>query len=268
MQGTNRADIQGGGLFQDGLHLRAVFADDAEVVPACFACPLGRDVQRAEFTEGVSGKEYLVRFVPGHDDLGPVHHGRGDKREAVTPQAELVALLDDDSAIGVIRAEESLHHREGFLGCDDNRIGECVHEQGNGGAVIGLHVVDKQEVRLASVQYITNALQPSSTEVGIHCIHHGDLFIYDDIGIVAHAFRNGIQRLEEVKLVVVYTHIADIISNKHAVTPWRTGPCRRRRGGTQSLREDLQISCQERCRLRDNRLPRHKPNRKLRKHTS
>ena len=83
VQAADGLDVQRGGLFQHGLHLHAVFADDADEVSSGLIVPGLIHVQSAEFAEAVGGEEYLVGGVIGHNDLGPVHHGGGDKGKRV-----------------------------------------------------------------------------------------------------------------------------------------------------------------------------------------
>ena len=76
-------------------------------------------------------------------------------------------------------------------------------------------MVDDQEIRLAVVEYLTDIAEPEITEMGIHCIQHGDLFIHDDVGVVRNAMGNGVQPLKKVDRVIVHAHIADIIGDVH-----------------------------------------------------
>ena len=53
VQRTDGLNIQSGCLFQQILHLRAVFSDDSDVITACFTCPVFFHIQGAELTEAV-----------------------------------------------------------------------------------------------------------------------------------------------------------------------------------------------------------------------
>ena len=83
MQRADRRDVERRGFFQHTLHLRTVFADDTDIVTSGLVCPGLVRAGRAEFAEAVGGEEYLVGGVIGHNDLGPVHHGGGDKGKRV-----------------------------------------------------------------------------------------------------------------------------------------------------------------------------------------
>ena len=110
VQRADGRDVECCRLFQHALHLRAVFADDTDVVASRLVRPGLVHVKRAEFAEAVGREKHLVGGVIGHDDLGPVHHGRGDKGKCVLAERECVALADHNAAVGIVGAEELLHH--------------------------------------------------------------------------------------------------------------------------------------------------------------
>ena len=104
VEGADIIKLKAGGLFEHGLHLRAVFADDIGVVAAGLVNVVGEEidlvveqmsVERAEGAESVGGEKYLVGGVIGHHDLRPVYHGRHDKGKLMTAGAEGVALFDN-----------------------------------------------------------------------------------------------------------------------------------------------------------------------------
>ena len=79
--------------------------------------------------------------------------------------------------------------------------------------MIRLHVVHDQEVRLPAVERLADVAEPGAAEMSIYRVQHGDLLIQDRIGVVAYAFRDGVQPLEQVDGMVIDAQVADIISN-------------------------------------------------------
>ena len=119
VQRADGGDVQRSGLFQQGLHLRAVLAHDVQVVAAGLAGPVGLLVElchSAEAAEAVGGEEDLLGGLIAHHDLGPVDHRRKDEGEGVCAQREALAVLHDDTALlgDGLRAEELLHILEGL----------------------------------------------------------------------------------------------------------------------------------------------------------
>ena len=128
---------------------------------------------------------------------------------------QLVAVTDDAAVVGIILAEVGLHHRERLVGGDNHRAGELVHKAGKVGRVVGLHVVDDQVVRLTALQRLAHVGKPLVAEMLVDGIEHGNLLIHNDVGIVAYAVRYGVQALEQIDIMVIHAHIADIVGDVH-----------------------------------------------------
>ena len=148
-------------------------------------------------------------------------HGGGDEGQGVLTQGQGVALADYDAATGIIGAEELVHHAEGLGRGHDGGLGVGVHEHINVGGVVGLHVLDHQEIGAAAVKLCSELAQPLLAEVLIHGVHDGNLLVQDDVGIVGHAVGDHILALEQVHLMVVDADVADVIGNKHLGIPPR-----------------------------------------------
>lgn len=86
VEGADHGDVQSGGLFQQVLHLGAVLAHNADIVPAGFIVPIFLHVQRTELAEAVGGKQHFIGAVVGDDHFRPVYHGSGDEGELVLAQ--------------------------------------------------------------------------------------------------------------------------------------------------------------------------------------
>ena len=86
--------------------------------------------------------------------------------------------------------------------------------------MVRLHVLHHQIVGLPAPQDGLNVVQPLVGEVLIHRVHNGDLLVQDDVGVVGHAAGHLVLPLEQVHLMIVDAHIANIIGNKHKQAPF------------------------------------------------
>ena len=220
VEGADDGNIQPRRLFQQRLHLRAVLAHDADVVPAGFVCPVFFHVQSTELAEAVSGEENLVIGIIGHDDLRPVNHGRTHKGQGVLAQAQSIALAHHHAPIGVVVAEEVLHHHERLGGGNHGRLGVDLQEIGDVGGVVRLHVLHHQVVRLAAAQGVLNVVQPLMGKAPVYGVHNSDLFVHDGVGIVAHAARDNVLSLEQVDRMVVDADVPDVLCDCHKIAPF------------------------------------------------
>ena len=208
-------NIQGGSLLQDRLGLGAVFADDAEIIPPGFAGPAFRilPVQGTELAEGIGGEEDFIRPVIGHEHFGPVNHGGGNELQGMGAQGELRSLGSHDPAVGILLSVEILHHGEGLGGGDDDSRGIFIHEAGNIGGMIRLHMLDHEVIRKAAGEGFLQAGQPFLAKVLIHRVHDGDFFVQDHVGIIGHAVGDDVLPLKKIEIVIIYTDVNNIICN-------------------------------------------------------
>ena len=220
MEGADHSNIQAGSLLQQGLHLCAILAHDADIVAPCLASPLFLYIQRAELTKTVCREQHFVLNIVCHDYFRPVYHGRRHKGQHMFAQRKGVPLLYNDTAIGIVRAEELLHHHK----CLGRRYhhGICVQlkEVCNVGRVVGLHMLHHQIIRLSAIKHRFDIIQPLMGKVCIHRIHNGDFFIHDDIRVIRHTVGNHILSLKQVHIMIIDTNIADIFCNFHCVSPY------------------------------------------------
>ena len=134
-------------------------------------------------------------------------------------QRQGIALTDHNPAAFEVVTEELLHHGESLGGGNHRGLGIDLQEVHNIGRMIRLHVLNHQIVRLPAVQDGLQIVQPLVGEIPIHGVHNGDLLVQNHIGIVGHAVGNHILSLEQVYLMVVNAHIADILGNCHRYSP-------------------------------------------------
>ena len=210
-------NIHRSGLFQQGLHLCAKLAHDAEVVAPRLTGPaLGiLHIQCAELAQSVGVEQHLVRAVIGDDDLRPVHHGGGQEGQGVAAQRQRITLAHHQTVVGVVAAVELLHHAESRLRGHHCDGGIGVHKGRNVGGMIWLHMLHHQIVRRAACQRRRQVGQPLLAEVGVHRVHDGDLLVQNDVGVVGHAQRHVVLPLKQRHLMVVDADIADIVADKH-----------------------------------------------------
>ena len=152
VEGADDLNIQSRRLLEQSLHLRAVLAHDADIVPPGLVVPGLVRVQRAELAEAVGGEQHLVRAVIGHNDLRPMHHGCGNKGQGVLSKGQGASLSHHDPPVGIVRAEEVLHHGKGLGGGNHGSLRVDLHEIRDVGGVIRLHVLHHQIVRRAARQ--------------------------------------------------------------------------------------------------------------------
>ena len=81
--------------------------------------------------------------------------------------------------------------------------------------MIRLHMLNHKIIRCFSGKYLFYIVQPFFGKKSIHRIHNGDFLIQDHIGIVRHSIRNLILSLEQIHLMVVYTHIFYTCTDLH-----------------------------------------------------
>ena len=220
VQRADRLNVQLRRLFQHGLHLRAVFAHDAEIIASGFARPVLLHVQRPELAEAVRREQDLVGLVIGHQDLRPVNHRRPDEVQGVRAEGERIALLDHDPLVRKVGAEKVAHHGERLRAGHHGRFGIGLQEVDDVRRVVGLHVLHDQIVGLAPRQRRAHVIQPFVGEVRVHRVHDRDFFIPDHVGIVRHAVRHVVLPLEQVDPVVVHADVDDVVGNKHNDPPF------------------------------------------------
>ena len=220
MEGANDGDVQGGGLFQQRLHLCAILAHNADVVTPCLTCPVLFYIQRAEFAEAVGGKQYLIIRIVGHDDLRPVDHGSGNKGQGVFAQTQGVTLTHHDTVVGVIVTEKVLHHGKGLFRRHHHGLRVDLQEIGDIGRVIRLHMLDHQIVGIPAAQGILNVVQPFVGKILIHGVHNGDLLIHDGIGIIRHTVGDDVLSFKQVDLMVVNADVLNVVGDGHGHSPY------------------------------------------------
>ena len=220
MQRADHRDLQAGSLLQHCLYLHAILAHNVAVIAAQLAVQaMGVQilvveysaVQGSEAAESVCREQDLVGGLIGHHSLRPVHHGSHDKGELVLAQIQYIAFLDHNGTAFQIHIVELVHQAEGLLVAHDPHRGIEPCQLRNVSAVVGLHVVDYQIVRLTAAQSSSQILQILPGHRGISSVHDGCLLVQDHIGIVSHAIRNGEHILKQVQTAVAGANPEDLV---------------------------------------------------------
>ena len=216
VQRADDLDIQCRGFLEQVLGLQAVFADNAEIIAARFACPVFLlDIEGSEFAEAVRGEEDLVRAVIGDHDFRPVDHGSKDEIQYMRAQLELVAVLDDQLLHGGIKVKELSHEGKGLGVSDYSRVGIDIEEIEDICGVVRLHMLHDQVIGLTAAQDFAELSEPLICKFYIHGIHDGDLLVHDDVGIVGHAVGDYILALKQIDDMIVDTDVLDRICDLH-----------------------------------------------------
>ena len=135
-------------------------------------------------------------------------------------QLQCGAIAHNHAALGIIHAEEVLHHGKCLGRGDHHGVGIGIHKLYDAAGVIRLHVLHHQIIRRPAAQYMGQVVQPFIGKAGIHRVHHGDLLIQNDIGVIRHTVGNNVFTLEKINPVVIDTDIFHIIGNKHSLLPF------------------------------------------------
>ena len=210
-------------ILEQGLHLRAVFADDVAVITAGLVHIVAeevdligkqRAVDRAERAEGVGREQRARRQIIADHDLRPVDHRGAQERERVVAGLEGVALLDEME--GVLRgdaAAELLQHGADAVAADDDGLRMAQQHLADRAGVVRLHVVDDEIVELAPGQNVVDVLEEYLADRRIDRVEQDGLVVEQQIGIVGNPVRNGVNTLEHGKSAVIPADPPEILQN-------------------------------------------------------
>ena len=208
VQRADHLDLKSRGLFQQRLHLRAVFADDVGIVPAGVGEPFRAEihliriqiaVQRAEGAEGIGRVERFRGRVIGHHDLRPVHHRGHDEGKGVSAGRERVHLLDELHAAVQIEREEVLHHRARLGVADDGYFRVTQDKLADGRGVVRLHMLHDEVVELPAREHMVDVFKEQAADRLIHSVDQDGLLVQQQIGVVAHAVRERVGVFKQIQ---------------------------------------------------------------------
>ncbi|CCX50038.1 unknown [Clostridium sp. CAG:226] len=182
MQRAYYGNVQRRSLFEQRLHLRAVFANYADVISPCLAVPFFLNVQRAEFAETVRREQHLVLGVISYHNLRPMHHGRENERKLMRAEGKAFAVGNGNLVFFRYgNVKKVRYHGEGFCVANYLGIGICGNKVCHVCRMIRLHMLHHKIVRLAPVQRFLHIGKPFFAEVRVHRIHNGYALIHNYI---------------------------------------------------------------------------------------
>ena len=216
MKRTNRLNIQSCSHFQKILHLFSVFSYDTDEVTARFIIPIFFHIQSAKFSKTIRRKEYFVGTVISNHNFRPVNHRCKYKRKHMFSQSQGFSVLHfQHLSFQIHAAEEILHHHKSLGICHYCRIWICFHKIMDISCMIRLHMLYDQIIWCCSIQSFCHIIQPFVSKSCIYRIHNSNFFILDHVRIVSHPIRNHILSLKKIYLMVIYTHVKNVIRNLH-----------------------------------------------------
>ena len=222
MERAEKHDIQPSRLFQQRLHLGTVLAHDVGVIPAGVIQPVPLEIQlagkniaaeSAKGTEGIGGKQDLIRRVISHHDFRPVDHGSHQERKCMASGVQRVALLDCHRTVGNVAVKKLADHGNGLGVAHDLRLGIGLQDLHQGSGVIWLHVVHHHIIQGTSLKSKSQVLQEPVPHRLIGGIHQDGFFIFHKIGIVADAPWDREYVFKKGQSPVGDTQIQNILSN-------------------------------------------------------
>ena len=208
MQRADHLDLQPGGLFQQRLHLRAVFADDVGIVPAGISEPFGPEihliriqiaVQRAKGAKGVGGVERFGSCVIGHHDLRPVDHRGHDEGKGMPTGRKRIHFLDKLHAAVDVECEEVLHHGVRLGVADDSHLRVAQDKFTDGRGMVGFHVLYDEVIQLPAGEYMLNVFKVQTADRFIHGVDQDGFFVKQQIRIVTHAVREWVGVFKQIQ---------------------------------------------------------------------
>ena len=225
VQRADHADVERGGLLEQGLHLRAVLADNVRIVAAGIRQPvvlkvvlIGIEIaaQRAERAEGIGGKERAGRGIKADHDLRPVDHRRHDIGKRVLAEAVCIALGHEDGAGVNVEGKIVADHVADLRVADDFRLGVAAHGLLERLGVVGLHVVHDDVVQRAAAEDMGEVFKKLTGDGLVHRVEQDGLFVEQDIGIVRHAARDGVHALKQGQTAVGRADPIQILGHFHS----------------------------------------------------
>ena len=130
----------------------------------------------------------------------------------MVPQLQRVPLLDFPyAALEGEAVEKVREHLRRQRAAHQLRPGIRLQHPRDERRMVRLHMMRNEIAGCTAVQCLLEVLFPGSGLARIGRIHHGNLVIFNEVRVIAHAFRHNILALEKVQVQVVYSDILDHI---------------------------------------------------------
>ena len=217
MGGTDIVEFHAFQFLEGILHGRTVLTDDIGIVayhlqPERVTVDLLIDhtsVQGSETAKGITREKDVV--TKGHHRLRPVDHRGQHEVQRVTSQLDGIAVFHLYRTID--NSIEALHHLESLLVADDLDVRIILLDQGNGAAMVWLHVVNHQVVDRTFPDHLMDMFDELGEKVHFNGVYQTDFLVINQIRVVTHAIGKGPQTLKQRLVTVVDTHIIDVVGN-------------------------------------------------------
>ena len=136
-----------------------------------------------------------------------MHHGRRNERERAFSDGKRVPFLDD---VRLSRKSEVIfQHRRRLLRSDDGDVRIQFDQPRERRGMVGLHVLHDDVVELPAVQRKGKIFKKQLAHGIVHRVEQNVLFVFQKIGIIRNAARNGIGALEQRDPSVVPAQIPE-----------------------------------------------------------
>ncbi len=218
MERADDLNVQRGGLFQHGLDGHSEFPHNIKVVSCGLVVPGLLRIQRTKFSESVGAEQNFIKTVIGEHDLGPVNHGSHHKGKLVFPQRKGIAFLYRES-ITEIQVKIKRQHLKGFGVADHCGGGVFFKESLHTGSVVRLHMGNHQIIRAFAAKSLFQIFQIRILFSSVNRVHYRNFIIENHIRIISDAVRNRKLPFKEVNILIVNTHIKNIVCHHYKTPP-------------------------------------------------
>ena len=86
-------------------------------------------------------------------------------------------------------------------------------------------MLDHKIIRLRAAQRRSDVIKPFVGERCVDRVDDGDLFVFDNVGIVRHSGGDSVLTFEQVDPAVVHADVEYVFGNLHFLSPLRTKKC-------------------------------------------
>lgn len=135
-----------------------------------------------------------------------MNHGRREKAQVVTSRDQLCAITDGVQTVPQAIPKELRGHLRALGGEHHLCAGIAPADLGQGGGVVGLHVVDHDVVKLPAVQRGGQVVEEHAGDGLVHRVHEHGFFIQQKVAVVADPAGDGKDVFKQVQPAVVAAH--------------------------------------------------------------
>ena len=168
-----------------------------------------------------------------------MHHGGCDKMQDVCSKRQRVTVRDDCAVFREILSEKLMHHGKCLCCRHNGGIGIILLKNSYACRMIGLHMLNHQIIRLSAFENRFQIIKPLVRKSCIYGIHHSNLFVCDNIGIIGHTAWHRILTFKKIDSMIVYSDVVNIFGYhtcflRHSVSMLNSSLPTPQRGQTKS----------------------------------